>query len=203
SVPGGRRLRSLRRSRGRPTRRFTPFPDISVTVLAMPSRPLGRWPRKTNLRMRLPMRYSLRIRVPGAPHGGSCVKLTRPLALALSFAACMALPQAARAGCPDEPERCVERGANVSRSATVVTGTIRVASAPATQVQAAPARKQLVVAPAHKLAGKPAHAAPSPVTTPPATPGMGMLLKLSGGTGGDVSWAPSRPADNTGASWVL
>ena len=131
------------------------------------------------------------------------MKLTRPLAFAMSVAACLVLPQAARAGCPDDPERCIERGANVSRSATVVTSPVRVASAPATQVAVAPAHKPAVAAPAHKPAAKPAHAAPSSATAPPATPGMGMLLKLSGGTGGDVSWSPSRPADNTGASWVL
>jgi hypothetical protein len=33
---------------------------------------------------------------------------------------------------------------------------------------------------------------------------MGLLLKLSSGSGGDVSWQPGgRPVDNTGASWIL
>jgi len=53
----------------------------------------------------------------------------------------------------------------------------------------------------HKSSNKPARVAPS--TPAPATPGMGMLLKLSNGGGGDVSLFPSRPAENTGASWVL
>jgi hypothetical protein len=60
-----------------------------------------------------------------------------------------------------------------------------------------------VAAPARKSAAKPVHVTPLPASATPATPGMGMLLKLSGGTGGDVSWYPGRPADNSGASWVL
>jgi hypothetical protein len=32
---------------------------------------------------------------------------------------------------------------------------------------------------------------------------MGMLLKMSGGTGGEVSWFPSRPIESNGASWIL
>jgi hypothetical protein len=44
----------------------------------------------------------------------------------------------------------------------------------------------------------------TPSTPAPATPGMGMLLKLSNGSGGEVSLFPSKPNDTvTGASWVL
>ena len=109
-----------------------------------------------------------------------------------------------RAGtvCPDDPERCVERGAAVSRSSGVVTGAAHVAVVPAAPVEATAAAHKPAAAPARKSASKP-RVSPLPASTTPATPGMGMLLKLSGGTGGDVSWFPSRPADNAGASWVL
>jgi hypothetical protein len=32
---------------------------------------------------------------------------------------------------------------------------------------------------------------------------MGMLLKLSSGSGGDISWAPAKTSDTPGQSWVL
>jgi len=132
------------------------------------------------------------------------VKLTRSLAFAVLAAACALVVTVARAGsgCPDDPERCIERGASSPRTANVATSAARtVAPAPATAVVAS-ARKP-AAAPARKSPSRPAHATPLPSTATPATPGMGMLLKLSGGTGGDVSWYPSRPADNNGASWVL
>jgi len=113
-------------------------------------------------------------------------------------------------GCPDDPERCVERGASMSRrsvavpqasSATVAPARMSapavVAGGPAAQLTA----HRAVMQQQHKSSNKPARVAPS--TPAPATPGMGMLLKLSNGGGGDVSLFPSRPAENTGASWVL
>lgn len=134
------------------------------------------------------------------------MKLTRYTGIAFLFAAGVLVAPVARAGgaCPDEPERCVERGACTSRTAGVVISATHVTPAPATPVVTVAAHKSAPApAPAHKSAAKPAHATPLPASATPATPGMGMLLKLSGGTGGDVSWYPSRPADNSGATWVL
>jgi hypothetical protein len=132
------------------------------------------------------------------------VKLTRSLVVPALAAACALVAPVARAGtgCPDDPERCVERGASVPHTATVATSATRIVTPPAAPAVVATAHKSVAVS-ARKSASKPAHATPLPGTATPATPGMGMLLKLSGGTGGDVSWYPSRPADNTGASWVL
>src|SRR5262245_8726785 len=109
-----------------------------------------------------------------------------------------ARPAMAGTGCQDDPERCVERGAATSHR------TVAVAQAPTVApVRIAPALTSHRASPVqHKVTGKSARIAPS--TPAPATPGMGMLLKLSNGGGGDVSLFPSRPSDtNTGASWVL
>jgi hypothetical protein len=60
----------------------------------------------------------------------------------------------------------------------------------------------MAMTPKTKPANKPAKV--SPTAPAPATPGMGMLLKLSNGSGGEVSLFPSKPNDTTsGASWVL
>ena len=72
-------------------------------------------------------------------------------------------------------------------------------SAPAVTVAA---HKSAVATPRRPVS-KPARITPLPASATPATPGMGMLLKLFGGTGGDVSWSPSHTADNSGATWVL
>ena len=131
------------------------------------------------------------------------MKLTRYSAIAAVFAACALVAPVVRAAtvCPDDPERCVERGASISRTAGVATAATHV-STTTMPVMTAAAHK-VTAAPARKAATKPARVTPLPASATPATPGMGMLLKLSGGTGGDVSWFPSRPADNSGASWVL
>jgi hypothetical protein len=101
--------------------------------------------------------------------------------------------------CTDDPERCVERGASVSRPAART-----IASSPVITAQpasTAPARKTLAM---RKIAPKPARVSPTAPVAPAPTPGMGLLLKLSSGSGGDVSWQPGgRPVDNTGASWIL
>lgn len=134
------------------------------------------------------------------------MKRTRTVVSLLLFATCAFVVPSVRAGtaCPDDPERCVERGAAVARTSGVATcaTTQHGVSAPAAPVMVAATHKT-TAAPAHRSAYKPAHATPLPASTTPATPGMGMLLKLSGGTGSDVSWYPSRPAENTGVSWVL
>ena len=129
------------------------------------------------------------------------MNLIRPLQLALVVAAAIVIVPAAHAGsrCSDDPERCVERGASASRPAAR-----SVVSAPAItaqQVSSAPMHKIVAM---RKAAPKPARVTPSAPAVPAPTPGMGMLLKLSTGTGGDVSWQPgARSADNTGASWIL
>jgi len=136
------------------------------------------------------------------------VKLIRPFLVIALLVACASSAGSAFAGsgCPDDPERCVERGASMThRSVAVAPATAATASnaparvAPATA--SASATRKAVSAPSssHKASNK-ARVAP---TTPPATPGMGMLLKLSNGTGGEVSLFPSKPTDTTGASWVL
>jgi hypothetical protein len=133
------------------------------------------------------------------------VKQFRPFFSAALFVACALAAQVTHAAgvCTDDPERCVQRGSAVARTS----GTV--ALSPAATVSVAPAvsmsaQHKLVpapTAPAHKPAAKAAR--PSATTPTPATPGMGMLLKLSAGAPGEVSWFPSRPADNSGASWVL
>lgn len=128
------------------------------------------------------------------------MKLSLPTVVFMLAVCTLVAPVVRAAGvCPDDPERCVERGASVSHTAGVARSATHAISTTATPVMVAAAHKS-AAAPARKPASKPARVTPLPAS---ATPGMGMLLKLSGGTGGDVSWFPSRPADNSGASWVL
>lgn len=134
------------------------------------------------------------------------MNLIRPLQLLFVVAAVAVMAPVASAGsrCTDDPERCVERGASVSRPAART-----MAPAPAVitaqPIAHTPARKAAV----GRKAPKVARATPNAGTTPAPTPGMGMLLKLSTATGGDVTWSPGGRAqdkDNTlstGASWIL
>ena len=129
------------------------------------------------------------------------MKSIRPLLVvaAITAGAVSARPAMAGTGCQDDPERCVERGASTSHRTVAVAQAPTVAVAP---VRIAPVTAHKTAVAQHKNTGKPARVAPS--TPAPATPGMGMLLKLSNGGGGDVSLFPSRPSDNnSGASWVL
>lgn len=129
------------------------------------------------------------------------MKLNRPfLTVAVMTVCLMSAGVAIASGCPDDPERCVERGATASHRTVAVAPTTVVASAPAhVAAHKAPA---VAVAPKTKPASKLAKV--SPTAPAPATPGMGMLLKLSNGSGGEVSLFPSKPNDtNSGASWVL
>lgn len=133
------------------------------------------------------------------------MKLNRPFLAIAVMTACVMSAASAFAGCPDDPERCVERGATVTHRTVGVAPTTAVASAPA---HVAPATVVAHKAPAAAATakGKPASkpAKVSPIAPAPATPGMGMLLKLSNGAGGEVSLFPSKPNDTTpGASWVL
>ena len=147
------------------------------------------------------------------------MKLSRPLQFAMIFVMLFAMSFAALAvsssivrantGCPDDPERCIERGATAAHRTVVISNNVRRVSAPAPAAVAPagsaprPAVKPAALAPARKAHAKPARPTPSVSTPTPATPGMGMLLKMSSGTGGDVSWFPSRPVDTNSASWVL
>ncbi len=131
------------------------------------------------------------------------MKHFRPFFGAALFLACALAAQVTRAaGCPDDPERCVQRGSAVARTSGTValSPAVAVSAVPA---MSAPAQHKIVPALAHKPAARAARPAPSATSPTPATPGMGMLLKLSAGAPGEVSWFPSRPADNSGASWVL
>ena len=129
--------------------------------------------------------------------------------LATSFAALAVGSSIVRAntGCPDDPERCIERGATVAHRTVVIPNNVRRVSTPTAVAPAASAPRSVVKpaapTPAKKALAKPARPTPSVSTPTPATPGMGMLLKMSSGTGGDVSWFPSRPVDTNSASWVL
>ena len=133
------------------------------------------------------------------------MKLNRPFLVIAVMTVCVVSAGAALAsGCPDDPERCIERGATVThRTVTVAPATVA-ATAPAHVAPAAPAAHKAPAAMAtpKKAASKPARV--SPTAPAPATPGMGMLLKLSNGSGGEVSLFPSKPNEmNSGASWVL
>lgn len=140
------------------------------------------------------------------------MKLTRPLLFialltAVATVASWAPVVRASTGCPDDPERCVERGAAVPHRVVAVVNVVRTVPTPAPAPSAVNAP-----APAHKLVAKPvvkkpaakvSRPVPSVSAPTPATPGMGMLLKMSGGTGGEVSWFPNRPVESNGASWIL
>jgi len=133
------------------------------------------------------------------------VKLNPSLVIAVMTACVVCAGSALASGCPDDPERCVERGATTTHRSVAVAPTTVAATAPAHVAPitiAAHKAPAAVATPKSKSASKPARV--SPTTPAPATPGMGMLLKLSNGSGGEVSLFPSKPNDtNTGASWVL
>ena len=115
----------------------------------------------------------------------------------------MVLAPVAHAGsrCSDDPERCVERGASVSRPASRAVTAAPALARPTPAATAVPTHKLTTVS---KPAPKPARVAPRASAPPAPTPGMGMLLKLSSGTSGDVSWSPARNVESsTGASWIL
>ena len=128
------------------------------------------------------------------------MNLIRAFHLLVVVAAVAVMAPVANAGsrCTDDPERCVERGASVSRPAarSVATAPSVIAAQPVLSV---PARKAALTRKTPKLA----RVTPAVSPAPAPTPGMGMLLKLSNGTGGDVTWQAGRTTDNTGASWIL
>ncbi len=135
------------------------------------------------------------------------MKLSRSLQSIVLCGAILACASVVRAstGCPDDPERCVERGAGAPHRAVAISTNVRSVSTPA-PAAVAPAHKPAVAKPAPVVTRKPAkpvRQAPSVSSPAPATPGMGMLLKMSGGTGGDVSWFPSRPVEATSGTWIL
>lgn len=131
------------------------------------------------------------------------MKRTLPLHLLFALTACSLLAPAAFATtrCGDDPESCVKSASKASRPAVQLA--TNSTHAPAAVAPSAPAKKPApaVVAPAPKKpATKPQRVAPR---TASPTPGMGMLLKLSNGSGGDISWTPGKVSDTPGQSWVL
>ena len=128
------------------------------------------------------------------------MKRTLPLHLLFAFAACslFATTAFATSRCSDDPESCVKSASKASRPAVQLASSSSHTSAPAQVTTTAPAKKP--AAAVKKPAAKPKPAAPR--TTSP-TPGMGMLLKLSTGSGGDISWTPGKPYETPGQSWVL
>jgi hypothetical protein len=137
------------------------------------------------------------------------VKLTRIARLSLALVATLSLAARAHAasGCPDDPERCVERGASARRAIGASAAHVSLTSAPAL---VAPAPQQPLArpaAPSRKAVARAARApravshAPS-ASAPP--PGMGMLLKFSVGSANDNTWSAARPAESSpGTSWIL
>ena len=132
------------------------------------------------------------------------MNLTRPAQMLLVVAATGLLASAASAGsrCTDDPERCVERGATVSRPLARVATTTPAVLAPAQLAPSVSARKSSMVTRKATLRAAKVTPRASAPSTPAPTPGMGMLLKLSSG-GGDVTWQQGRNVDNSGASWIL
>ncbi len=113
---------------------------------------------------------------------------------------------AATAGprCSDDPERCVKSTATLARPvARLVVGSASAPELAAAPTPGAPSQvARRATAPARKVVGKPQRTAQR--VTPAPTPGMGMLLKLSTGGGGDVPWLQGRSSEaSPGQSWVL
>ena len=135
------------------------------------------------------------------------MKSTRPYRVALLLAVCASIAPVVHAAtvCTDDPERCSERGAAATRTPGMATvaAPSHVVCAPVTPAAATTAARKPTPTAPRRATSKPARVTPSPSFTAPATPGMGMLLKLSGGANGDVSWFPGHAADNSSASWVL
>jgi hypothetical protein len=132
------------------------------------------------------------------------VKLTRSLLFVCLLAAAALSASGARAAslCSDDPERCAERGASVRRTIGSVTSLAINVPAPATSS----ANHKLVRVPPTlaRRPAKPVRLAPHSPSAAVTTPGMGMLLKLSGGNSNEISWFPSKPTDSgAGASWIL
>ncbi len=106
----------------------------------------------------------------------------------------------------DDPERCGEHGSSVHRIVGAAMAPASASRTPVTPPPVAPVRKTVPVVAARKPVAKPARVVPNANAPAPPTPGMGILLKMSNGaTGGEATWSPSKPNDNTnpGASWIL
>ena len=112
------------------------------------------------------------------------MKLIRLSLIAAVFSACAFLAPVVRAGtaCPDDPERCVERGAAISHTRGVMSSAVQShgVSTPTTPAVSVAAHKSAAATPRRPVS-KPARITSLPGSATPATPGMGMLLKLSGG----------------------
>lgn len=131
------------------------------------------------------------------------MKRTRPLHLITALGALALLAPAAFAGtrCSDDPERCVKSTATLSRPVSrVVAGTAAAPTVSPTPAAPAPATLARKSTPAVRKPTAKTQRAPSRATP---TPGMGMLLKLSNGSSGDISWNPGRQGGPSGQGWVL
>ena len=130
-----------------------------------------------------------------------------PQALLVALIACVSLAPAAFAGarCSDDPESCVKGASRVSRPAVELASATSHTPATVQIAPGTPAPAPLFKAPAPVPSAKKAAARPqrtTPRTTTP-TPGMGLLLKMSNGGGGDISWLPGKNNEATSPSWVL
>ena len=131
------------------------------------------------------------------------MKRILPLQLLFAIAALALLSTAAVAGarCSDDPESCMKSASKSSRS------TVQLASTPA-PAPLAPTVTAKKATPAPVAAKKPAAKSKNGATLSPSpTPGMGVLIKLSNGNTGEISWAPTKPAEpgekQAAQSWIL
>lgn len=136
------------------------------------------------------------------------MKLTRSMVLPLVLFAAVALTSAAHAasGCPDDPERCAERGSSMRRTIGVSATAASLNSAPSVAPgAAAPAPKLALSKPAApKKTARPARASAHAPQAAVPTPGMGLLQKLSVGAAGEGTWSAARANDPAaGSSWIL
>ena len=131
------------------------------------------------------------------------MKRTLLFHLLFAFAACaLSAPVAsATTRCSDDPESCVKGASKGSRAAVQLATTSPSIAAPAQVAPASIARKSAPAA--KKPAAKPQRVAPLTPLTPSPTPGMGVLLKLSNGATGEISWTPGKTSETPGQSWVL
>ena len=131
------------------------------------------------------------------------MKRNLPLQLLFAIAALALLSSAALAGarCSDDPESCMKSASKSART------TARLASTPApTPASLAPTVTAKKATPAPTAAKKPAAKSKNGAMLSP-TPGMGVLIKLSNGNTGEISWAPAKPAEpgekQAAQSWIL
>ena len=129
------------------------------------------------------------------------MKRILPLQLLFAIAAVALLSTAAYAGarCSDDPESCMKSAAKPARTSVQLAS----ATTPAPLAPSVTAKKPAAAPVAKKSAAKSKNGA-ARSTSP--TPGMGVLIKLSNGSTGDISWTPANPAEPNAKptqSWIL